>query len=178
MKASHVLIILSLTILSSCQNNTSGDGNNERVSEEQISALEEELFNSQSMRLDKRKALDLVNLYEDFADGNPDDPRSADYLFRAADISINLNRPTKTIALFDKLMGRYPTHEKAPTALFLKGFVMEDQMQDYEGAGEVYELFLEKYPNSSFADDAEMSLKNLGKTPEQLIEEFEMQEKE
>lgn len=46
-------------------------------------------------------------------------------------------------------------------------------MADYKNAEKYYKLFLEKYPNNDFTDDAEISLKNLGKTPEQLIEEFE-----
>jgi len=35
------------------------------------------------------------------------------------------------------------------------------------------EEFLEKYPDSDFADDARISLQNLGKSPEELIKELE-----
>jgi len=37
----------------------------------------------------------------------------------------------------------------------------------------LYREFLQKYPNHEFADDAELSLKNLGKTPEELLEQFQ-----
>ena len=75
--------------------------------------------------------------------------------------------------LYDEILDDYPDFEKAPTVLFLKAFVYDDQLQDYTNAKKYYELFLEKYPNNEFTDDAEISLKNLGKTPEELIEEFQ-----
>jgi len=42
-------------------------------------------------------------------------------------------------------------------------------------AKELYELFLEKYPEHDFADDAQFSLQYLGKSPEELMMEFEAQ---
>jgi TolA-binding protein len=86
---------------------------------------------------------------------------------------MNMRRPQATIALFDRIINEYPDYEKSPSALFLKAFVYEDQLQDLENAKHYYELFLEKYPESEFADDAEVSLQNLGKSPEELIREFE-----
>ncbi len=173
MKILHLVILISGIFLYSCVNSNDEKTQDEKSTEEQIAELETELFSDENMRMNKRRALDLVRLYEKFSDDNLSDERSSDYLFKAADISMNLNRPSQTVALFDKFLNRYPEHEKAPTALFLKGFVMEDQMQDYDRAREVYELFLERYPESDFADDAQMSLENLGKTPEELIREFE-----
>jgi hypothetical protein len=41
-------------------------------------------------------------------------------------------------------------------------------------AKETYEDFLKKFPDDKdYADDATMALKNLGKSPEDLIKEFE-----
>jgi inosine/xanthosine triphosphate pyrophosphatase family protein len=40
----------------------------------------------------------------------------------------------------------------------------------------IYELFLQKYPDNDFADDARISIENLGKTPEELIKQFEEQQ--
>jgi len=41
-----------------------------------------------------------------------------------------------------------------------------------------YELFLSEYPEHDFSDDAKLAIRNLGKTPEDLIREFEMMESE
>jgi TolA-binding protein len=62
--------------------------------------------------------------------------------------------------------------------MFLKAFVYEDQLHDLNKAKKYYEEFLEKYPDSDFADDARISLQNLGKSPEELIKEFEEKQQE
>ena len=54
----------------------------------------------------------------------------------------------------------------------------ENNLGDLNAAKSIYEQFLEKYPDDEFADDAAVSIKNLGKTPEELIKEFEEQAKE
>jgi hypothetical protein len=34
-------------------------------------------------------------------------------------------------------------------------------------------MFIQTYPDNEFADDAAISIENMGKTPEELIREFE-----
>lgn len=60
--------------------------------------------------------------------------------------------------------------------MFLKAFVLENQAQKYDQAKEVYEEFILLYPGHVMADDARYSIENMGKTPEELIEEFERQD--
>ena len=140
---------------------------------ESILKQEDKVFNTGQNRLQKQDAMALVNLYVEYANENVGDSLSPEYLFRASDISMNLGRPGQTIRLFNRILAEYPDYKKAPATLFLMAFVYEDQMKDYDNARKYYELFLKKYPDSEFADDAEISLKNLGKTPEELIKEFE-----
>jgi outer membrane protein assembly factor BamD (BamD/ComL family) len=171
-----ILIVLALIIVGgACQGpeKQSTEKQEEVTAEERIAALEEELFNAASMRIDRKKALELIRLYEQYAREYPDDPKAPEYLFKAADISMNMRRPKATIVMFDKIIEEFPGYEKSSSALFLKAFVYEDQLQDYENARKYYEQFLSEYPDSEFADDAEVSLKNLGKSPEELIKEFE-----
>jgi len=141
-----------------------------------INAMEDKLYNSQDVQVSKEDALNLITLYQEYATEYPEDSLAPVYLFRASDLSMNLQRPKETIVLFDELLENYPDYEKTPSVLFLKAFVYEDQLRDLHNAKKNYEAFLEKYPDNDFADDAEMSLKNLGKTPEELIKEFENME--
>ena len=71
------------------------------------------------------------------------------------------------------MINEYPEYRNISTVYFLKGFVYEDQLRDYQMAKNCYMEYIEKYPNSVFADDALISLQNLGKSPDELIEEFE-----
>ncbi|MDP2721759.1 MAG: tetratricopeptide repeat protein [Bacteroidales bacterium] len=140
---------------------------------ESIKQLEDSLFNANTNALDKKKANELSRLYEQWAVENPADEKASDYLLKAADVAMNLNNPRRSIGLFDQILTNYPQSKNASTALFLKAFVYDDQMHDFENAGKFYNEFLEKYPESPFANDAHASLLNLGKTPEELVKEFE-----
>ncbi|NOX86945.1 MAG: tetratricopeptide repeat protein, partial [Chlorobi bacterium] len=145
--------------------------------QDSITSMENELFNVQSTRMNKHKVRDLIDLYTQYAKDFPDDTLAPVYLFKASDISMNIYQPMKTIRILDTIMVKYPDYNKTPTALFLKAFVYEDQVKNYKLARKYYQMFLDKYPDNEFADDARMSLQNLGKTPEELIREFEEKNK-
>jgi len=171
MKKILIILLASLVGLASCQ--WSGQKSGMRVLNDSIAMLENEIFNPEKDKLDRAKAVELIDLYQKVAKEYPESDSAPEYLFKAGDISINVQNANKTLMIFDEILIDYPDYKKAPTVLFLKAFVYDDQLQDYANAKKYYELFLEKYPDSEFADDAEISLKNLGKTPEELIEEFQ-----
>ena len=142
---------------------------------EKIETLEQELFSEDAVfdEEGRKKARELVQLYIAYADAHPKDPESPGYIFKAADISMNLLDAGKAINLYNKIVYHYPDFEKAPESLFLVAYIYENYLESYGKAEEIYELFIAKYPEHEFADDAEMSIKNMGKSPEELIREFE-----
>lgn len=162
------LVLLAL-VLVAC-----GSSKNDKLTE--IKTMEDELFSDETQMIDRQKANDLIAVYESFADEFPEDTETPVYLFKAGDMAMNLNMPRKAIDIFDKMLNKYPDFEKAPQCLFLKGYVYENDLRDLETAKKIYEEFLVKYPDDEFADDAEISIKNLGKSPEELIKEFEEQQ--
>lgn len=144
----------------------------------EIEKMEDELFSDESKMIDRVQAMKLIDLYIAYTDEFPEDTEAAEYLFKAGDMAMNLNMPRRAIQVFDRILNDYPEYEKAPQCMFLKGYVYENNLGDLQKAKAIYEEFLEKYPDDEFADDAEVSIKNLGKTPEELIKEFEEQSKE
>jgi len=139
----------------------------------EITDLENSLFSPQSMGFDTAKAKILLGKYEDFVNKRPGDSLSPDCLFKAANLALNLGDGTKALALFDQFIRTFPDHPKAEVSLFFRGFVYENYFLDLGKAKEAYTLFLDKYPQSDFADDAAMALLNLGKTPDEMFREFE-----
>lgn len=141
--------------------------------ESNIAQQEEALFSDENKMVDRQKANDLIDSYIDYANSFPESTNSPEYLFKAGDIAMNLNVPQKAIEVFNRIINDYPDYEKAPQCLFLKAYVYENNLGNLEEAKKIYEEFLQKYPDDDFADDAQVSIKNLGKTPEELIKEFE-----
>ena len=140
---------------------------------EKISELEKQLFSNTNSSVNKIEADELIVYYLEFAEKFPEDSLVPDYLFKAADISMNILESSNAIDIYNEIIDNYPDYKKAPECLFLKGFVYENNLHDLVNARKYYSEFVKKYPNNDFADDAQMSLKNLGKSPEELIKEFE-----
>lgn len=144
----------------------------------EIKTLEDSLFADATKMIDKKMAQDLIGKYVEFADNYPEDPKTPSTLFKAGDMAMNLNMAQQAIDIFDRIMKDYPEYEKTPQCLFLKGYIFENDFRDLQMAKQIYEEFLVKYPDDEFADDAAISIQNLGKSPEDLIREFEERSKE
>lgn len=160
------LLILTLLVSASChRTNKYSD----------IEKLENELYKEDFVfdAKGREQSLTLIQAYLNFAEEHPTDTAAPHYLFKAADLSMSLGDALKAINLYNKIIFTYPEFDRNPQCLFLIAFIYENYLQNYGKAKEVYENFLKQYPNHDFADDAQISIQNLGKSPEELIREFE-----
>ena len=171
MKRIIVFTLFSAFIIS-CSNN------NKEKETLKIKELEKTTLTSNTVSIDVNKAKELVDAYINFVKNYPKDSASANYLFKAANISMNIGKAQLSVELFDQIMKDYPDFNKAADCMFMKAFVYDDKLKNINKAGEIYRAFIKKYPSHEFADDAQACLDNLGKTPEQLIKEFEAKQKQ
>jgi tetratricopeptide (TPR) repeat protein len=140
-----------------------------------IQALEKQM-SEDNFTLDEngiRTANELVSAYLDFADKHKESAEAPDYIYKAADLSLNLNNSKQSLDLYNRIIYQYPDFRKVPECLFLIGYIYENYFQELGKAREIYQSFLSKYPDHDFADDARISIENLGKSPEELIRSFE-----
>jgi len=164
-----LLFILIIGILAvSCNNKTQ-----KNIDIENITKLEDSFYSDSLKKIDKQLALKLMQSYSLFSDNYKEDENSPEYLFKAGEIAMNLNMSKRAIGYFNKVSNQFPDYEKASTCIFLQAFIFENQIKDIEKARKLYEFFIEKYPNHILVKDAKASLKNLGKSLEEIIKEFE-----
>ena len=159
-----VVLVLSLFFVS-CSNNDPT---------KRIEKLEKEAFSTESA-INPEVASDLVSAYCDFADANPNDAMVPEYLFKAVDVSMNLNEPQRTIFIIDRLLKEYPDYPRTQAALFVKAFIFETKYNNLNMAKKINEQYLEMYPEGEFAEDCKASIENLGLSPEELVKKFESQ---
>ena len=157
-----VLAVIAL-VLAGCNNNDPA---------KRINELEKQVFSTEDV-IDPVVASDLVSAYCDFADANPSDAMSPEYLFKAVDVSMNLNEPQRTISIIDRLIADYPDYPRTQAALFVKAFIFETKYNNLDMAKKFYEQYLEQYPDGEFADDCKASIEFLGLSPEELVKRFE-----
>ncbi len=119
----------------------------------------------------QKKALQLTEAYETYANSHPEDTLAARYLSHAADLyEHTLGDLNKTISALDRIMDRYPGTALAEQALFRKAYIFHNVMRDLPRAKTLYETFLAKYPNSPLAESARFELNNLGVPESKLLD--------
>jgi outer membrane protein assembly factor BamD (BamD/ComL family) len=155
-----------------------GCGPSRKKSAERIHTLEKQLFSPANTTFNRKKADSLIAMYEDYVKRFPDDSLSPKFLFQSSSILMNLGEANKAIEGFDKIAAKYPQYSKVSLCLFFKAFIYENYLHDLNKARANYEDFIVRYPNSEFVPSAQASIRNLGKTPEQMVREFEEKQKQ
>lgn len=120
----------------------------------------------------------LKDAYIAFADKYPDDERSPEFLFKAAQrlgaLANQQQKPAlhqQALQVFQRICTNYPENHFAEEALFLSAFVYENTLNNIPKATEKYKAFIAKYPQSELAEDAKVALENINLTPEQIIQQ-------
>ncbi|MEX2590889.1 MAG: tetratricopeptide repeat protein [Chitinophagales bacterium] len=167
MKKTANLSLVLLIFLSACT------GPDRSSSLEKVKEAESMLFDkNESFKFDEALAQSTIDAYGDFAENFPKDSLTPNILFKKADLHRAMKDYEVAMDIYKKIENDYSDHNKAPHSLFLQGFVYENEIGDMEKAAERYQAFLEKYPNHDLSDDVKFSLDNLGKSPEDIIKEF------
>ena len=78
---------------------------------------------------------------------------------------------------FLQVFEKYPNSEEAPKSLFLCGFILANNLNNYDEATSHYKLFLEKYPSHPLAAAAQEELDNMGLSPEEILKRTETAKK-
>ncbi|HMT52200.1 MAG TPA: tetratricopeptide repeat protein [Saprospiraceae bacterium] len=114
----------------------------------------------------------FIDMSESFALAFPTDPAAPVYLMKGADMCRALGNTPEMLSLYDWVYQYYPKYEKAPLALFLRGFTLDTELGKFDEAKRIYEKFLANYPQDSMAKDVKFLLENIGKTPDEMFKEM------
>jgi tetratricopeptide (TPR) repeat protein len=141
-----------------------------------LNRLDKEMMDKNLIITNPEKAAIFIETAETYADiiKATDPEKSVNLILKAAGVAKSIENFNQATQLYYNVAMREPVHPKSPTALFMMAFIYENDLQNMTKAKETYEDFLKKFPeDKDYADDAKMALKNLGKSPEDLIKEFE-----
>jgi outer membrane protein assembly factor BamD (BamD/ComL family) len=141
----------------------------------QISRYEAEMH--KSLKLDPNVATIAAKAYDDFVTNFPDDSLSPDFVFKAAEISTANQQYTQALMYYEMITSKYPGFKLTAESLYLQGYLLDNFLNDDEKAKVIYEQVIAKYPDLPYASDAKAAIRNLGKSDEELIREFERKNK-
>jgi len=136
-----------------------------------ITQMENELKTAQ--KVDSIAVTELLSAYQNFASRFADDSMAPEYLYKAAGFAVGFNRGVQAVEIYESIIKTYPSYNKVPECYFMEAFTYENTIGNIGKASEYYNKFLAKYPQHQLADDAQAALKFLGKSPEEMVLEFE-----
>lgn len=168
-KAALIAIICSIGIITSCKNA-------QEKQYEELVQIENNLFGEQT-ELNDSIARIFLQKADQYSKDYKDDIKTAEIIFKQGEVLNGLKSYEYAIRKFQQVFLVYPKSNKAAESVFLCGFIYDTYLQNYEEAGNYYRKFIRMYPNHTFVKDAKASLESLGKTPEELVKEFELKNK-
>ena len=136
-----------------------------------IGKMESNLKTTQ--KIDTNSVSELISAYQNFASKYVNDSLSPEYLYKAAGLANGLKRGTQALELYETIIHNYPDYKRLPECYFMEAFTYETVQGNIGKASEYYNIFLDKFPDHQLADDARAALKFLGKSPDELIREFD-----
>lgn len=145
---------------------------------DKINAAEGKIMNMTTQPIDNSKATELVNLYAQYFKEFPQDSVSAKMLFKEAEILMNINSPKEAVSVIDTLIHYFPNDRLIPQAMHLKGFIYDDKLHSPEMARIAFEELIKRFPDHALSKNASDYIKILGKSPEEIIREFELKQQQ
>lgn len=117
---------------------------------------------------------------ESFVKRFPEDSLSPSFLFELALVYEKQRQYDSAIITLDRVYSYYPRSKQAGKALFLEGFLYANTLHQLDKAKEKYELYLKEYSanDAKMTNDAQMELQNLGKSPEEILNEIQEKAKQ
>ncbi len=148
-------------------------GNPQKELATKIDDMSHKVYNDSTKRIDDVMAKQYIEACAEYASKFPADTLAPVLLLKAAETSRNIRDYQTALGIYDQIIKDFPAYKKAPQAMFLKAFTIDDNMGKKEDAKLIYEAFLEKYPNDEFAESAKFMLQNLYKSDAEIIQGFE-----
>mgnify|MGYP003871907479 CR=1 FL=1 len=140
---------------------------------EKIAETRLQIYDQKTNSFNRAAANNYIAYCEQYATVASDDPEAVKYLFQAGETARSVQQHDRALAIYDRIYKDFSSSPKAPQALFLKAFTMDNDMKQPEKARAIYEEFVAKHPEDDFADDTKFLLENLGKSDEEIIKKFE-----
>jgi outer membrane protein assembly factor BamD (BamD/ComL family) len=77
----------------------------------------------------------------------------------------------RAVELYKEFVRKYPDLHQTPVAMFLIGFIYNNNLNMHDSARVAYQAFVEKYPHHDLTASAQFELQTLGKSPSQVLQE-------
>ena len=121
-----------------------------------------------------KKPAEALTLYEQLLRDAPNSKQAPEALFRSAGLYTSFKKDIlKSAITYLSIADRFPESEFAHKGLFTAGFAFANELNNTSTAKTLYEKYLTEYKDSSLAEMVRFELKNLGKSPDQILKDLQ-----
>ncbi|MHB8259700.1 MAG: tetratricopeptide repeat protein [Bacteroidia bacterium] len=140
--------------------------------QKQIKEMEKILYASEVLDVDKAKK--MIRLYDTYHKNYYKDAACPDYLFKAGEISENINQFNRAAQFYKMCCYEYNDNFKYRSlCLFRLANVYDYKLNDYVRAKEIYMQIKDQYPKTQLATDADAAIKMMGQSDKDIVRGFE-----
>lgn len=127
-----------------------------------------------AMEVDPLIANKTIRAFTDYAFYCESDSLSPIFLVKTAQIAMAINNPNQAKVVLDRCINNYPKFKNKPAAIFMLAQLYDEQklLNNEEEAKKLYEKLVFEYPKSEWATNAKAAIKLLGKSDEEIINDF------
>jgi len=119
--------------------------------------------------------LEYIALVDTVSNSYTPDTSFAPDLIEAAKICTRLQDYPKAIEFRKRFIELYPQAAEVPEMLFAVGFSYNNDVNNLDSAKKYLEIMVVDYPNHKLTEFAQFELNNLGKSPDDIVNEFKKQ---
>ncbi len=138
---------------------------------------DDDYLKSAKESVDNNNIPEAVTAYENLIKEYPQSPKAPEAIFQLASLYQNKMVKSvdekasllKAVDLFKSIYEKYPDSHLAPKSLFMSGFILANDLNDFDKATSTFNLFLQKFPNDALASSAKEELDNMGLSPEEIL---------
>ncbi|MGB0862958.1 MAG: tetratricopeptide repeat protein [Saprospiraceae bacterium] len=171
---SFAVFTISIVIFTACQSKTKAPKVDEAALNAKITLYEAKIRDTTiAPNLNRSAYPELAQAYLNHVEAFPKQEEAAKKLYDAGGLFMSVGDAEKAIAAWQKVLDDYSSSKWSKNALIEQAFINENILQDLEKAKALYEQFIKKYPNDELTDDAQFSLQNLGKSPDEVLKSLQ-----
>lgn len=176
-----VITIFSFAVMVSCGSDEDKSGQDETAQDGiiidtakflvDLAALEKRI-NDNVNNPNEKDLKKAIGSFQDYASIFPEDPKSPDYLFKAADFAYSVQQVEKSVKLLQRIIDLYPTYNRMEDVKFTRASHLDFELRDTTAAKQAYQEFVKEYPNSELIDDCNSRIKNIRYSAEEMADIF------
>ena len=122
--------------------------------------------------IDTTTARLMIVKYQEFVGDFSEDSICPVLLKKAGELAVTIGEFSEAIEINQKIINDYPLAKESKNAEFIRGYIYENYLKNYNQAKAIYEEFIRNHPGDELSITAQFSIDNLGKSPDEIIEKL------